>query len=131
MPKAAGKKRNGAAHGSSPYSHAGKGSAANHIFKMKTVRPNLESRDMSCELLLPKHVPRLYVLSRKGNTDREIVIQDIGQHVLKVCLRSSVENQNLGFLKLSFKNPGVAQAIGTHLRSAISQAGMFILERGY
>lgn len=36
MPKAAGKKRNGAAHGSSPYSHAGKGSAANHIFKMKT-----------------------------------------------------------------------------------------------
>lgn len=36
MPKAAGKKRNGAAHGSSPYSPAGKGSAANHIFKMKT-----------------------------------------------------------------------------------------------
>ena len=38
MPKAAGKKRNGAVHGSGPYSHAGKGSAANHIFKMKTVR---------------------------------------------------------------------------------------------
>lgn len=36
MPKAAGKKRNGAAHGSSPYSYAGKSSAANHIFKMKT-----------------------------------------------------------------------------------------------
>ncbi|CAF9936792.1 Dimethyladenosine transferase [Imshaugia aleurites] len=36
MPKAPGKKRNGAAHGGTPYSHAGKNSAANHIFKMKT-----------------------------------------------------------------------------------------------
>ena len=43
MPKAANKKRNGAAHGSSPYSHAGKSSAANHIFKMKTVCPYPDS----------------------------------------------------------------------------------------
>ena len=44
MPKAAGKKRNGASHGTGPYSNAGKGSAANHIFKMKTVRTSfLES----------------------------------------------------------------------------------------
>ena len=35
MPKAPRGKRNGAAH-SSPYNHGGKGSAANHIFKMKT-----------------------------------------------------------------------------------------------
>ena len=35
MPKAPKGKRNGAAH-SSPYNHGGKGSAANHIFKMKT-----------------------------------------------------------------------------------------------
>ena len=35
MPKVPKGKRNGAAH-SSPYNHGGKGSAANHIFKMKT-----------------------------------------------------------------------------------------------
>ncbi len=35
MPKANTKRRNGAAQ-SSPYSHPAKGSAANHIFKMKT-----------------------------------------------------------------------------------------------
>lgn len=35
MPKARGKKRNDATHGS-PYSKSTKGSAANHIFKMKT-----------------------------------------------------------------------------------------------
>lgn len=54
MPKAAGKKRNGTADGSSPYSHAGKSSAVNHIFKMKTVRPKLESLNVSYELLPPK-----------------------------------------------------------------------------
>ena len=43
MPKAASKKRNGAIHGSSPYNHAGKTSAANHIFKMKTVRRDVGS----------------------------------------------------------------------------------------
>lgn len=35
MPKAPKGRRNGTAH-SSPYNHGGKGSAANHIFKMKT-----------------------------------------------------------------------------------------------
>ena len=35
MPKAAKGKRNGTAH-SSPYKPGGKGSAVNHIFKMKT-----------------------------------------------------------------------------------------------
>ena len=46
MPKAISKKRNGAAgaaHGSSPYGRAGKSSARNNIFKMKTVRPNFDS----------------------------------------------------------------------------------------
>ena len=35
MPKSHGKKRNNASH-SSPYSQSAKGSASNHIFKMKT-----------------------------------------------------------------------------------------------
>lgn len=48
-----------------------------------------------------------------GNTDCEVVIQDIGQHVLKVCRWLNGENESSGFLTFSFENPGVAQAIGT------------------
>ena len=53
---------------------------------------------MSSEPLLSKHAFKLGRPFQVGHTDREIVIQEIGQHVLKVRFLFQVSN------KVSFSN---------------------------
>ena len=86
---------------------------------------------MSCELLVLKHKPRLNIAFRIANANLRNAIQDIGQHVLKVCLRASVAKRRSGFLTFYSKNPGVAQAIGSYLYGGVSQAGDFVYEKRY